>query len=78
MILFALLSAALHAAGYPVAEVLNGRESLWYRSDAGGLGHCDMVMPEWNGLNMITKLTREGFGIKIIAKVGILGDEYMK
>lgn len=74
----ALLSTALQSAGYDVVEASTGRAGLaLYRQRAVDLVIVDMLMPELNGLEIISEFTREFLGAKVVAISGMGGDESM-
>lgn len=66
-----LLRTALESVGLEVSEATNGRDGLaLYRQQPADLVITDIGMPEGNGLDLILELTREYFGVKVIAMSG--------
>src|SRR5262245_29741608 len=66
-----LLRAVLERAGYEVREACNGRHGLeLYREKSADLIITDIIMPEMNGLEMLSELTRSFPNVKVIAISG--------
>jgi two-component system response regulator (stage 0 sporulation protein F) len=66
-----LLRAALEKDHHQVFEAANGRRGLeLYRERAMDLVITDLVMPEMNGLDLISELTRSFVHVKVVAMTG--------
>ena len=71
-----LLRRALEGAGHEVLEASNGRLGLeLYRERSADLIITDIVMPEMDGLEMISELIRNFRNVKVIAMSGGPGSE---
>ena len=72
----ALLRRTLEGAGHEILEASNGGLGLaLYQARSADLIITDLVMPEMDGLEMMLKLTRNFFNVKVIAISGGLEGE---
>jgi CheY-like chemotaxis protein len=63
-----LLRAVLEGDSHQVLEASNGRDGLeLYRERSADLIITDIFMPEMNGIEMMSDLTRRCFNVKVIA-----------
>jgi DNA-binding response OmpR family regulator len=66
-----LLRAVLESENHHVFEASNGRVGLeLYRERSFDLIITDLTMPEMDGLDLISELTRSFLGVKLIAMTG--------
>lgn len=66
-----LLRAVLEGESHHVVEAPNGRVGLkLYRERSFDLIITDLTMPEMDGLNLISELTRSFLSVKVIAMTG--------
>ena len=74
-----LLSSVLGAAGYEVAEASDGRQAMkLFRERPSDLMITDLIMPDQEGVETITKLRRDYPRLKIIAISGAIGGRYLR
>lgn len=67
-----VLRAILEEDGYEVLEASDGRSGLeMYRKHKADLIITDLVMPEMNGLDFISEVTRSVPRVRIIAMTGV-------
>jgi len=67
----AVLTQILERAGHEVAEAANGRAAMELQRRAGAdLVITDIIMPEMDGIEIITALRRDFPAVKIIAMSG--------
>lgn len=66
-----LVRLILEGDGYEVLEAGNGRSGLeMYRQCKADLIITDLAMPEMNGLDFISEVTRDFLNVRIIAMTG--------
>jgi two-component system cell cycle sensor histidine kinase/response regulator CckA len=70
-----VLSNILTAAGFGVLEAANGRQALSYVGEHGELSLVltDLVMPEHDGIELISELRKHRPSLKVIAMSGAFG-----
>jgi two-component system, response regulator, stage 0 sporulation protein F len=70
-----LLRTVLETKGYRVLVAENGSEGLLlHQTDTIDVTIIDMIMPDTDGIEMLSKLTEESPDVKIVAMTGASGD----
>lgn len=70
-----MIADYLVGEGHVVTRAADGREAMGYvRAKRPDLVITDIRMPEWNGIQFIMALTREGIRVPVIAMTGVPPD----